>query len=264
MSDQKINKVNIIGTNIDNVNMYETLRYIHELLRSDTFSYVVTANVDHLMKLRKDKVFRTIYQEANLVVADGVPLVWASKIIGTPLKERVNGTDLFLCVCEESSKKGYSIFLLGGNKGVARQTCKVLEKKFPGIKFAGYYCPEFGFEEKIDECLRIQNLIANSNASILFVGLGAPKQEKWIKKFGSGCQVRLAIGVGASFSFVTGDMRRAPIWMQRCGLEWFWRLLNEPRRLWRRYLIKDIPFIWIVLKAWVVKNIFKGSINYFD
>lgn len=244
-------KVNILNVLIDNVSMSEVLTQLCEMVESETFSYVVTPNVDHLMKVQKDSIFRGIYNGASLVVPDGVPLLWASNILGIPLKERINGTDLFIRLCEVSTAKGYSIFLLGGDKGVAQKACDMLKKKFPGINIAGFYCPEFGFDKDTNECHRIQKMILASNAEILFVGLGAPKQEKWISFYGPGTNVKLAIGVGVSFSFISGDLKRAPLWMQRCGLEWFWRLLSEPRRLWRRYIIEDMPFFWLIGKAWL-------------
>ena len=245
-------KVNIIGTWIDNVTMDEAVSRICDLIEERRFSYVVTPNVDHVVKLRHDKEFREIYEEASLVVPDGVPLVWSSRILGTPLKERVNGTDLMLEVCEAAAQRGYSVFLLGGNEGVAQEAVVVLGRMYPRLRIAGYYFPQYGFEKDHDECLQIQKLIAISGADILFVALGAPKQEKWIRDYGSGCQARMAMGVGASFSFVSGDLRRAPRCMRRLGLEWLWRLLLEPRRLWRRYILADMPFLWLVLKALVI------------
>lgn len=244
-------KVNILNVLIDNVSMSEALTQLCDMVESDTFSLVVTPNVDHLMKIQNDSIFRGIYDAANLVVADGVPLLWASNILGTPLKERINGTDLFIKLCEVSAVKEYSIFLLGGNKGVAQKACYELKIMFPDINIAGFYCPEFGFDKDTNECHRIQEIILASKADILFVGLGAPKQEKWINFYGPGTNVKLAIGVGVSFSFISGDLKRAPLWMQRGGLEWFWRLLFEPRRLWRRYIIEDMPFFWLIGKAWL-------------
>ncbi len=245
-------KVNILGTWIDNVTMGEAVSRICDLIEERRFSYVVTPNVDHVVKLRHDREFREIYEEASLAVSDGMPWVWSSRILGTPLKERVNGTDLMLEVCGAAAQRGYSVFLLGGNKGVAQEAVVVLERMYPRLRIAGYYFPQYGFEKDHDECLRIQKLIASSGADILFVGLGAPKQEKWIRDYGSGCQARTAMGVGASFSFVSGDLRRAPRCMQRLGLEWLWRFLLEPRRLWRRYILADMPFLWLVLKALVI------------
>jgi len=253
-------RVNILGVWIDDVTMSEAVTWICELVDRGKFSYVVTPNVDHVMKLQRDEEFREIYLGANLVLTDGVPLLWASRILGTPLKERVTGSDLLLRLCAAAARKGCAIFLLGGNSGVARDACSILKTRYNSLNVAGYYCPESGFEKNAEECLRIQKIIADSKADILFVGLGTPKQEKWIKHYGSGCQVPVAIGVGASFSFVTGELRRAPRWMQKSGLECTWRLLCEPRRLWKRYILDDMPFLWLVAKAWVMKRAAKTQL----
>lgn len=244
-------KIKLLGVTVDNLSMSETIAQIEGMISSGSFSYVVTPNVDHLIKLQKDRVFQSIYQGASLAVPDGVPLLWAARILGTPLKERVNGTDLFVKLCEVAALKGYSIYLLGGDTGVAERASKLLQEKYSGLKVAGYYCPEFGFDSDLTECQRIQQKIAASQADMLFVGLGAPKQERWIAKFGAGCKVGVAIGIGVSFSFIAGDIKRAPIWMQKRGLEWLWRLLAEPRRLSKRYLVDDMPFLWLVAKCWL-------------
>lgn len=248
-------RVNLLGVDIDNVTMAEALNHVEQMIRLEKFSYVVTPNVDHLMRLQNDATFRDIYEKADLVVPDGVPLLWASKVMGIPLKERVNGTDLFVEMCEMAASKGYSIFLLGGNTGVAEKASLILKEKYHGLVVAGYYCPEFGFESDLNECHRIQTLISSSQADILFVGLGAPKQERWIAQYGPGCKVKVAIGIGVSFSLVAGDIRRAPYWMQKNGLEWFWRMLFEPQRLVKRYLIDDTPFVWLILKAWMKRRV---------
>jgi N-acetylglucosaminyldiphosphoundecaprenol N-acetyl-beta-D-mannosaminyltransferase len=247
-------RVNILGIEIDNLSMDGALQRICGIVDEGPFSYIVTPNVDHLIKLKKDASFRRIYDGARLVLPDGVPLVWAARILGTPLRGRVNGTDLCVRLSSLASAKGYSIFLLGGSEGVAKRASEVLEKSLPALRIAGYYYPEFGFDKNPEECLKIQKIIASSGADILFVGLGAPKQEKWIQEFGAGCKVKVAIGVGVSFSFISGDIRRSPLWMQRNGMEWLWRLLSEPRRLFRRYIIQDMPFVLLIAKAWLEKR----------
>jgi N-acetylglucosaminyldiphosphoundecaprenol N-acetyl-beta-D-mannosaminyltransferase len=198
------------------------------------------------MKLRHDADFRAVYAKAGLRVADGVPLVWASRFLGTPLHGRVNGTDLFELLAAEAAKWGWSIFLLGGAGDAAALAAAELRRRHDGLSVAGTYSPQFGFEQDPRECRRITEMIAESGADILFVGLGAPKQEKWIAQYGAACNVRFAVGVGVSFSFVAGTLPRAPFWMQRHGLEWLWRLIQEPQRLWKRYLIDGLPFFWFV------------------
>ena len=243
-------RVDLLGVEIDNLSMDEVLTGIVEWVSSRRFSYAVTPNVDHMMLLRRDPELRAVYARANLVLADGVPLIWAAKFLGTPLKGRVNGTDLFERTCELAARMGYSVFLLGGNPGAARRAADRLTKRLPGLKVAGCFCPPLGFHTDPAQNRAIQSRIRKSGAEILFVGLGAPKQEKWIFNYAGESGVAFAVGIGISFSFVAGDISRAPVWMQRRGLEWLWRLRAEPRRLWKRYLLEDIPFVGLVAREW--------------
>lgn len=247
----KMERVNILGTWIDNLTMSEALLRICKLVDDGKFSYVVTPNVDHLIKLRKDSDFRQIYNKATIVLPDGMPILWTSIIMGTPLKERVNGTDLFLKLCEVSSEKGYKLFFLGGKPGSALKAAKVLRGKYQKINVIGEYSPPFGFENNKPENDKIVKMIKNGKPDILFVGLGAPKQEKWVFRHFKELNVPVSIGIGASFEFASGVVKRAPVWMQKSGLEWFWRLMMEPKRLWRRYLVDDMKFLGLVAKAWL-------------
>src|ERR1035438_6824570 len=244
-----MSRVDILGTRVDNVSMAESLGRIATAVESDVYAYAVTPNVDHVMRLRRDGYFRKIYESADLVVPDGVPLVWASRLLGKSLKERVNGTDLFENACELAAERGYKLYLLGGNPGAAMKAGACLRIKYPTLRIVGSLCPEFGFDEDPSQNSKIQDQIRQSGADILFVGLGAPKQEQWIYQYARGSGVRFAVGIGISFSFVAGELSRAPVWMQRSGLEWLWRLISEPRRLWKRYLVEDMPFLLLILVA---------------
>ncbi|MGA7524231.1 MAG: WecB/TagA/CpsF family glycosyltransferase [Acidobacteriaceae bacterium] len=237
----------ILGLSIDNVTLSEAVDNIIASVRSGAYSYAVTPNVDHVMKLRHDPRLREAYDGARFVFADGVPLLWAATLLRQPLRERVNGTDLFERLCERSAAERLRVFLLGGSPGAAEGAARELRRRHPELAIAGWECPEFGFHTDKARCLELQRRIAASNADVLFVGLGAPKQEEWICHYGEGTGVRFAIGIGVSFSFVGGEIPRAPQWMQKCGLEWFRRLISEPTRLWRRYLVDDIGFLPMVL-----------------
>lgn len=239
--------VEILGTDIDNLTMHEVLNRIVTSVETRTFSFAVTPNVDHLMKLRKDHVLRSIYKRANLVLPDGVPLLWASKLLRTPLKERINGTDLLVRLCEVAAERGYSVYFLGGNPGTAATAATVLSNQSPGLRVAGWSCPIYGFENDPVACEEIRERIVSAKPDILFVGLGAPKQEKWIHKYARETGVCFAVGIGISFSLVCGELMRAPKWMQSHGFEWLWRLCVEPKRLWKRYLLDDMPFISLVM-----------------
>ena len=241
--------VTIAGTKIDNMTSDEAISTITKWMNDhDNPRYVVTSNVDHIVKLQNDSEFKKIYQDADLVLADGMPLVWAAKFLGTFLYERVCGSDLFIKLCEISARKKFRVFFLGGSPGDAKRAKEELTCRNPGLLVEGVYCPPFGFEKDKQENKKIVELIKAANADILFVGLGAPKQEKWIYEHYNEIKVPVSIGVGISFSFAAGTIKRAPVWMQKSGLEWLWRLMMEPRRLWKRYLVNDMMFFWLVLK----------------
>ncbi len=241
--------IHLLGLDIHNFTMDETLLAIAEIVERRKFAFAVTPNVDHTMKLRKNAKFRELYAKAGLVVADGMPLIWAAKLLGTPLKERISGADLFDRTCAMAAQNGYSVFLLGGSPGAAPLACEKLHKMFPDLKIAGWDCPPYGFAKDLEKNKAIQKKIRDSGADILFVGLGAPLQEEWMCEYGEGSGAAFAIGVGVSFSFMGGVIKRAPLWMQRSGLEWLWRLLKEPRRLWKRYLVEALPFFGMLLHA---------------
>lgn len=248
------NRVYICGIWIDNLSMSESVSRIGEFVRARKPSYVVTPNVDHLVKLQKDELFRRIYDDATLVLADGMPLIWHSYFLGTPLKAKVSGSDLVPELCENAAKEGYKLFFLGGRPGAAEKAKAVLEKKYPGIQIVGAYCPAFGFEKYVKENLKIVEMIKQAAPDILLVGLGAPKQEKWIYNYYQLLGVPVSIGVGVTFELIARIVSRAPKWMQGVGLEWFWRLSMEPRRLWRRYLLDCPRFLILVLKQKFTNN----------
>lgn len=241
-------KVNICGFWIDNVKMSDAIQRLDAFIEARTPVYAVTPNVDHMVKLQRDDEFRKIYGEASLVLCDGAPLIWASKFLGNPIKERVCGSDLFIKLSEVASQKGYKLYFLGGRPPSALRSSEILRRMFPNIKIVGTYSPPFGFENDKEENEKIVRLISEAKPDILFVGLGAPKQEKWIYKYHKRVGVPVSIGIGVSFEFISGQVKRAPFWIRRCGFEWLWRLIMEPKRLWKRYLIDDLEFFLLILK----------------
>jgi len=240
--------INVIDVKINNVSMKETLEAIEVFIKERRPSYIVTPNTDHIVKLHRDPEFRKVYDGAALVCADGAPVLWAAKFLGKPLKEKVSGSDILPRLCEIAQKKGYKIFFLGGKPGSALKAAEVLKEKHPNLQVVGVYCPSFGFEFDDNENRRIVDMIKSSRPDMLLVGLGAPKQEKWIYKHYKELDVPVSIGIGGTFEFIAGMIRRAPKWMQRVGLEWLWRLTMEPKRLWKRYLVEDLEFFWLVMK----------------
>jgi N-acetylglucosaminyldiphosphoundecaprenol N-acetyl-beta-D-mannosaminyltransferase len=242
-------RVNICGVKIDRYSFNEVVDIIIDrAISGGKPEYVVTPNAQHIVTLQNDAHFRKIYQNAFLVVPDGVPLLWAAKLLNTPLRDRVNGTDLFEHLCAVAANKGLKIFLLGGRFGAADKAAHILQKKYPNLNIVGTYCPSYGFEIDPTELSQINQMIETTNPDILFVGLGAPKQEKWIDANYQILGVPISVGIGVSFELVSGMVSRAPTWMQKAGLEWLYRLIVEPRRLWKRYIFGNAVFILLVLQ----------------
>lgn len=243
------NRIKLLNIEVDNLNMKEAIKAIDDLIIKRKPSYVVTPNVDHIVKLEKDSEFQEVYRDADLILTDGMPLIWISKLKGNPIKEKVSGSDLFPEVCSLAAEKGYSIFLLGAAEGVANKAAQNLVEKFEGLKIAGTYSPSYGFERNEDEITNIIERINDVKPDILAVGLGAPKQEKFIHQYRDELNVPVSLAIGASIDFEAGNIDRAPRWMQKCGLEWFYRLCKEPRRMFKRYLVDDLKIIRIIFKS---------------
>ncbi|WP_449555475.1 WecB/TagA/CpsF family glycosyltransferase [Lactococcus lactis] len=233
--------------------MPEVLDRIDKLIQIKKNSYVVTPNVDHIVQLEKDSELQKVYKNADLILADGKPLIWISNYYKTPIKEKVSGSDLFPLLCEMAGKKGYKMFFLGAAEGVAARAATNLKKRYSNLEVAGVYSPPFGFEENEEEVEKILQMIIKSNVDILIVGLGAPKQEKFIFKYHDRLKVPISLGLGASLDFEAGNIKRAPKWMQKSGLEWLFRITQDPRRMFKRYIIDDIKIIRLVRK-YKIKN----------
>lgn len=236
-----------MNTKIDNCTMEEALVAIEQLIHENKNSYVVTPNVDHIVKLEKDEEFREVYKNASLILTDGKPLIWIANLYKTPIKEKISGSDLFPRVCEVAAKKGYKMFFLGAAEGVAAKAAENLAKRFQGLNVVGTYSPPFGFEKDEEELEKIIKLIRGVKPDILIVGLGSPKQEKFIYKYREQLGVPVSLGLGASLDFEAGNVKRAPKWVADHGLEWFYRFLSEPKRLFKRYFIDDTK---ILMLAW--------------
>jgi len=204
--------------------------------------WIVTPNLDHLRRCSTDPDYAAAVRHADLRLADGMPLIWASRLQGTPLPERVAGSDLIYSLSRAVAEEGMSIYLLGGDSGTATAAGETLRRAYPGLVIAGTHCPPLGFEHDPQEMQTIEDGLVASRPDVVFVALGSPKQEYVIQLLRPLLPKAWWIGIGISFSFVSGDVRRAPRWMQRCGLEWIHRLVQEPRRLARRYLVHGVPF----------------------
>ena len=243
-----MSRVTFLNTEVDNLTMGEAIDKAEELIIKKKPSYVVTPNVDHIVKLEIDKEFQDVYKNADLILTDGMPLIWISKMRGNPIKEKISGSDFFPKLCERAAEKGYSLFLLGAAEGVAAKAAKNLKEKYEGLNIVGTYSPSYGFEKKDDEIKMIIKMINETKPDILAVGLGAPKQEKFLYKYKNELNVPISLAIGASIDFEAGNINRAPRWMQNCGLEWFYRLCKEPKRMFKRYVIDDFKIVKILIK----------------
>lgn len=243
-----MNKQRFLNTYVSNITMNEALDNIEKMIKSKKKSYVVAVNVDVIMKIEQDEELKKITDEADMVLTDGKPLIWISKLKKTPIKEKISGSDLVPKLCELSDRKGYTIFILGGKDGIAKLAKEKLESQYKNIKIVGVYSPKFGFEKDKKELTKINSMINKKKPDLLFVCLGCPKQEKWIYNHISEYDAKVSICAGATVDFLAGNMKRAPKWMSNCGLEWFYRFLQEPKRLFKRYFIDDIKILKLLRK----------------
>lgn len=241
-------RIKFMNTCIDNLTMSETLNEIDKLIQKKNCSYVVTPNVDHIVRLEKDEELQKVYKNASLSLTDGKPLIWISKWYKTPIKEKISGSDLFPRVCQLAANKNYTMYLLGAAEGVADTAARNLMKKYPGLNVVGTYSPPFGFEKNEQEMNKIKTQIQEVHPDILIVGLGCPKQEKFMYYHCKELGVPISFGLGASIDFEAGNIKRAPKWMSNHGLEWLYRFSKEPKRLFKRYFVDDLKIIQVARK----------------
>ena len=235
--------IQLRGMPIHAITKSQTAKHLISCSLQNVGGWVVTPNLDILRRYVKSSSYRNLIATSTLNVADGVPLIWASRAKGQPLDERVNGTDLMVDLCGASAEAGQSVFFLGGNPGSAEKAADVLKAKFPNLEVAGCHCPAHGFETEIDTICEIGEILSAAEPDFVFVGLGSPKQDVLINMLRLKMPNVWWLGVGISFSFVGGEISRAPDWAKKNGLEWFYRLLSEPRRLFKRYLVQGVPFL---------------------
>ena len=215
----------LLNTFINNVDMNETLTEIEEMISKEKKSYIVAINVDVVMKIENDQYLKKIVDSADMVLVDGKPLVWISKMHGKPLKAKISGSDLVPLLCEVAAKKNYSMF-----------------------RIVGTYAPPMGFEEDKAELDKINKMISDARPDLLIACFGCPKQEKWIYENISKYDAKVSVCAGATVDFLAGNVKRAPRWMSEHGLEWFYRFLQEPRRMFKRYFVDDVKIIKLIEK----------------
>lgn len=246
-------KVNLLNISIDSLQLTDVLEQL-------TNGVVFTANVDHLVKLQTDKDFFQVYGSADYKLCDSKILYYASKFLGTPIKEKISGSDLFPAFYHyHKADSEVKIFLLGAGTGVAKLAQKQINNKVGRNIIVGAHSPSYGFENNVQECDRIIEKINSSGATVLAVGVGSPKQEKWICKYKDKLpNIQIFFAIGATIDFEAGKVKRSPKWMSNAGLEWLYRMMLEPKRLWKRYLVDDLPFLWLIIQQKL--NLYKAPI----
>lgn len=241
-------RIQLLNTEIDNISMEEALDRIDAMAQDRKPAYVVTPNLDHIVTIERDAYFREAYAHADLILADGKPLLWIAKARKTPIREKISGSDLFPRLAELAANKGYTMFFLGAGEGIAAQAAEKLKKQYPGLRIAGCYAPPIGFEQDRSAVHEIIQRVQTVNPDILVVGLGTPKQEKFLYRYYKQMGVPVSLGLGASFDFIAGNRKRAPRWMSEHGLEWLYRTLQEPKRLAGRYIKDAVCILPILIK----------------
>lgn len=245
------NKVWVTGVPFSNLNRQELVTLLHGYVQSTEKCQVCFVPTNSIMAARQKPLVKKVYEQSSLVICDGVPIQWASSILGSPLKERITGFDLFPLFIQECAKKGYRVFFMGAAEGVAEQLSLRYSILYPQLNIRGYYCPPMSDSFSKAENEKMVQLINNAETDVLFVSLTAPKQDIWIHQHLDQLNVKIAMGVGAAFNAELGNIKRAPEWMQSAGLEWFYRFIQEPFRLFRRYFIEAPLFIPLVVKQYI-------------
>ncbi len=236
-------RIPILNVEVDNISKQDFLAQFTE-------GVLITPNVDHLMKLQHDKEFYEIYKKADYITVDSKIVFLALKYLGTPVKDVITGSDFFPSFYNyHKDNENIKIFLLGAMEGVADKAMADINAKMGRQIVVGAHSPSFGFEKHEDECDKILDIINETKANVLVVGVGAPKQEKWIYKYKDRLtHVKIHLAIGATIDFEAGNIRRAPKILQMVAMEWLYRLWKEPKRMWRRYIIEDMPFFNLIFK----------------
>jgi len=240
-------RIEMFGAKIDPLTMQETLESIEKIIDQRQPTQHVVVNVAKLVMMQEDEKLRNIVNSCGLINADGQGIVWGAKLLGIGIPERVAGIDLFQNIVRMASERNYKLYFLGAKEEVVTKVVKLFEFRYPRLKVAGFRNGYFKEEEEAE----IIEDIRRSEASVLFVAMGSPKKEIFLNKYINDMGVPFVMGVGGSFDVIAGVTKRAPVWMQRIGMEWFYRFLCEPRRMWRRYLVSNTIYLGMILKALV-------------
>lgn len=250
---ERIKKFDILGAHISATNMGEVRDFINNVIKDSKKIYISTCPVNTIMDCQDNREAMQSINAADLAVPDGMPVAWIGKIKGFRNIGKVSGTDLMLEICKLSEKKGFKNYFYGSTPQALASLKRQLKISFPALAIAGMHSPVFYGPVQEDRIAGDIGNINKSDTDVLWIGLGSPKQDIWMFKYRGKLNVPVIIGVGAAFDFISSLKKRAPIWMQRSGLEWLFRFLQEPKRLWRRYLINNTLFILFILKDLTLK-----------
>lgn len=243
------NRIGFLNTFVDNLTAKEAKGVVDKLIKSGGYHYVVTPNSDIVVKMQDDPELKNICDSADLILTDGQIVVKLSRWLGNPIKERVCMTDFVWDVCDLADEKGYKVFLFGGKEDVLEKATQTIKYKHPKLNIVDSYSPPFGFEKNPAQLEAANKRIEQSGADILIVFLGCPKQEKFIYQNMDKYKVPVSFTMGGCVDFLAGGVSRAPMWMQNAGLEWFYRFLQEPKRMFRRYFIDDVRIFGLAVKS---------------
>jgi N-acetylglucosaminyldiphosphoundecaprenol N-acetyl-beta-D-mannosaminyltransferase len=244
----KLQRLTMGNVPIDVVTFAGALEHIEALVRAKRGGTVFTPNIDHVVLAESDARLRAAYADVSLSLVDGTPLLWASRLLGTTLPEKISGSDLVLPLLRLAADKGFRVYFLGGAEGVAAKAAGILQRDMPGIQIAGWSSPRVALNGDANSYRAVIDDVRAHTPDLLLVALGCPKQEHFMLAARPELGAVVSVGVGASLDFVAGTVKRAPRWMSRTGLEWAFRLGQEPKRLWRRYLIQDPKFLGILAR----------------
>lgn len=240
-------KVDILGIKVDNLTLSEALERVEDIISYGKPEYFSAINLNQIILYKENERFRDITDNAGLLTVDGQPVMWIAKLLHTPVKQKLTGPYFMQEVCRMAGEKGYKIFILGGADGSPEKAADNLKKMIPNLHVAGTYSPPFGFEKDGAELRKINRMLKESSADLLFVGLGSPKQDYFIDENKYFYQIPLSFSVGIAIDYFAGRVKRAPLWMNKAGLEWFYRFCQEPKRLFKRYFVDS----WRIIRYYI-------------
>ncbi|MFH1878208.1 MAG: WecB/TagA/CpsF family glycosyltransferase [Candidatus Omnitrophota bacterium] len=247
------NRITILGCPVDNLTLEETVKVVEGFIAEGKPRQYIAINAGKIVKMNQDPEFRGILFDSDLNIVDGQPLLWIARLFGTPVKQRFGGIDIIDAVMPVSEKKGYGIYFLGGKKEILDEVVEKYKKMYPALKIAGTRDGYWKAEEEAGVVKKIKE----SGADIIFFAMSSPRKEEFLKKNMIEMGVPFVAGVGGAFDVISGRTKRAPVWVQKIGMEWFYRILQEPGRLWKRYFFSNTLFAWIVIREAARRFIFK-------